>query len=286
MDERKTSSKSARSIFFEPFNEIDVYVEDTAEGYRKIYRELLNKVFEGKIKIEHVLPLGDRNQVIEECRKNQELGNRKRIYIVDGDLYLINGNDEKSFGLNGLFVLPRYCIENYLIEESAIIEVYYRIDPELDRIQIQSQLDFENWISVNENRLVSLFIIYALCNKYSIKGTVSYKVSKLFANQGQARGEICEIKNKSRIEELSKTLVDKIGQVRFDQEKKELEERIFKVSDKMIKFVSGKDYLLPLLIDKVKHFVKGNASTLSVKIGLAEYCDIKELSELKRFVIA
>lgn len=285
MTERTSSSKSARSIFLEPFNDIDIYVEDTADGYRKIYKELLNKIFKGKIKVEHILPVGDRDQVIGECEKNQELGRRKRVYIVDGDLYLINNNDTKVIGLNGLFVLPRYCIENYLIDESAIIEVYYSIDPELEREEIKDRLNYDNWILANEHKLLELFVIYALCNKYSIEGTVSYKVSHLFSTEKQSRGEICEIKNSARIAQLSQLLIDKIGVDNFEKEKKEIYERVTKVDKKMLKYVSGKDYLFPLLIDRLKGFIKNNANHLSIKIGLSTNCAIQELSNLSNYVI-
>src|SRR5579883_2328839 len=143
MLERLVSSKSARAILLEDYNDLDVYVEDTSDGYRKIYKELLNKVFDGQLTIQHILPIGDRNQVIQECYKNQIPNGRKKIFIVDGDLYLLNNTN--IINLNGLYVLPRYCIENYLLDETAIVEVYYEEDPSLEKNQIEVGLDFKNW---------------------------------------------------------------------------------------------------------------------------------------------
>ena len=44
MLERRSSAKVAKSVFYEDFNDIDIYIEDTAPGYRKIFKELLIQV--------------------------------------------------------------------------------------------------------------------------------------------------------------------------------------------------------------------------------------------------
>ena len=123
MFERTSAAKSAASIFYEEYNDIDIYIEDTAKGYRKIFKELLNKALDSKFEIDQVFPIGNREEVIAECEKNQLNSGRKRVYIVDGDLYLLNGNDRDD--LKGLFVLPRYCIENYFFSLTSISEIAY-----------------------------------------------------------------------------------------------------------------------------------------------------------------
>ncbi len=285
MLERRVETLSAKSIFFHDYNDIDIYVEDEAEGYRKIYKEILNKIFDGKLKVEYILPLGSRNNVIKECGKNQNLGGRKRLYIIDGDLYLINGNDNKTNGLKGLFVLPRYCIENYLIDEKAITEVFYIQDNDYEREILANKIDFPNWISANETKLFELFVIYAICNKLNISNTVSYKVYQLYSTNNDEKGLVCETKNAIRIEELSKKIIAVIGEENFLNEKRNIIDKIGHERNKMIRYVSGKDYLFPLLIERIKTIIKITSSNLNIKMRLSQHCDVNELSEIHKYII-
>ena len=281
MIERKLKSKSARSILFEEFNDIDIYVEDSAVGYKKIYKELLNKAFENKVKIEHIIPIGDREQVIKECRNNQDNINRKRVYIVDGDLYLLSVNQPNP--INGLYVLPRYCIENYLVSKNSLIKVLYEDEPELEKNEIENRMDFQEWLSKNEKPLLSLFILYSLCKRYCPEiQTVAYKVNKLCSD---ATGTVCPIKTEKRIIELKSHLENKIGKIKSEKEISILEEKLEKEENTFIKYISGKDYFLPLLFARIKNKVRSTSDPLNLKLRLAIHTEFNDLKTLPDFVI-
>lgn len=53
---RRLAAKSASSLFYEEYNDVDIYIEDTAEGYRKIFKELLNKALGTNFNIELSIP--------------------------------------------------------------------------------------------------------------------------------------------------------------------------------------------------------------------------------------
>ena len=178
MHDRGAAAKSASSLFYEEYNDVDIYIEDTAEGYRKIFKELLNKALGTKFKIEQVFPLGNRDEVIKECKKNQESNGRKKVYIIDGDLHILNNAPEPA--LNGLYVLPRYCVENYLFCENAIYQTADEEEWEMELEQIKDKINFNSWLTENESLLLDLFILYAICYKHTPhEQTVGYKVSKL-----------------------------------------------------------------------------------------------------------
>lgn len=281
MIERSISARSAKSVFYEDFNDIDVYIEDTAIGYRKIFKELLIRAFNNTISLEQVFPLGNKEQVIEECKKNQNNKRRKQLYIIDGDLHLLC--ETNPIELKGLFILPRYCVENYFLDKIAIIDTIDEEDPDLEKDTIESKLDFENWIRDNDTQLVKLFIFYALCFKHipSLQ-TVGYKVSNLCSSDN---GIVCPQKIAIRINELNNKLLEVITAENIEKEYHSFFNKI-KVDDiKVLRYVSGKDYLMPLLTTRIRSFAKFPPNDLSTKIRLAKRVDVSELSDIKKYVL-
>src|SRR5690242_18796316 len=78
------------SFLFRRYNDIDIYVEDTAN--RNMYEVLFNRMLEGHAKVERIFQLGGREAVIASCKNDQQDTHRKRIYIVDGDFDYLLGN--------------------------------------------------------------------------------------------------------------------------------------------------------------------------------------------------
>ena len=232
------------------------------------------------IYIEQVFPLGDRGQVISECEKNQVSTGRKKVYIIDGDLHMLNGDIPNH--LRGLYVLPRYCVENYLFSETAICETADEEEPEIDLSTIQSTLNFDNWVSDNENLLLELFIIYAICFKHIPKEqTVGYKVSKLCSSN---TGVVCPTKIETKIQELKSKLITFFGEERLNTEIEAIRERIRDTDKKLLRFVSGKDYLLPLLVTRLQSFLKFPTNSLAVKMRLAKRTNADELKEIEDYI--
>lgn len=276
---RNTAAKSAVSIFYEDYNDIDIYIEDTTHGYKKIYKEIINRALKN-FKIEQVFPLGNRQSVIEECEKNQEKNGRKKIYIVDGDYHLLNNSSNPE--LKGLYILPRYCLENFFIDEAAIVETANEEDHTNDYLSIQKILEFNSWVSHNQH-LINLFIIYSIIFKYiPEEKTIGYKVTN-FCNDSS--GIVSETKILEKIKELKQKIKDKIGE---DQLIMEIETRnniVSKHPNALVKFISGKDYLLPLMKARLKSLIKFNPSEISLKNRLSKRCDIKELDNIENFII-
>lgn len=182
MLERGLAAKKARSVFFEERNTIDVYIEDTAKGYKKIYKCILNRLIGEKFVVSDVFPLGGKSHVLKAWKSDTNKRNRPRVYIVDGDLSLFFG--ERLCG-NGLYTLPYYCLENVFICKESLLQILVEEDPEREYTEINELLNFDEWINKNSRLFFDLFIMYALISKYNaVTPTINYSISNLIDDMG------------------------------------------------------------------------------------------------------
>lgn len=291
MINRREESKSARSVLLEDFNEIDIYIEDTAVESKKIYTQLLNRVLDGLYSIEDVIPIGSSSKVIAEWVKHKKnKDNRPKIFIIDGDFIHLNKNLDKLIpnefngDYTGLYVLPRYCIENYLIDESAIIEVIHDEEAVDERMAIKKKIDFNEWIIANQDLLINLFIIYSICIENNVpEKTIKFKVSDLVdASNG------CVSRNLvlKRIEHLKSKILSSKGTLNIEEEVGKRDAIINRAEKVLLKYVTGKDYLFPLIKQRINlHYNIQHISKISLKIRLAKQCDLSELVDLHKNIM-
>lgn len=273
--ERSTKGKHAKGVFFRNVNDIDIFIEDTSIESEKVCTILFSKIFEGKYQIGKVFSLGGKTKVMEECEKRQTREDRIRLYVVDGDLDLLTGAIVPDY--KGLLSLARYCVENFLIQENAIAEILDDEELKKSKEQILEEFGFDDWITTNEEILFNLFVEYALVKKHcSNEPTVSYSVHKLAIPKEW--GVVDIEKTNLRIETMSTSVINEIGQERYDLEKREIIERAKPFwSSKLIKYVSGKDYILPLAIMRMKKITKFDVNSKVLKVRLAKKADVEEL---------
>lgn len=276
--ERSLSGKIAKAIFFQDENELDIYVEDTEIGSEKIYSIIITRLLGSKFKINRVFSLGGRKAVIDTCNAFADKNDRKRLFIIDGDLNLLCG---EHLTIKNLYTLNMYCYENLLIDDSALISFMDDEDANTSIDEIQRQLGFDNWINKNEGLLINLFVYYGLCHIFlpSIQ-TVGIKYSNyISSDSGFVDADIVNTK----ISELDEMLRHDIDSSLLDNEKKKLEKNI-SLYCRPIDLVSGKDYLLPLAILRMKKITKFTYKNESLKIRLAKKCNLAPISNLLKFV--
>lgn len=289
MIERSIKSKSAVSVLHEDFNDIDIYVEDTAKESKKIYSEILSRVFDNKYNIDNIIPLGGSLNVIKEWRDNKSnTDNRLKIYIIDGDYHNINESigellgEEANKDHRGLFILPRYCLENYLIDFNSFIEIIYEEIAEDNRDFISDTLNLENWFNINNQILQDLFIYNSICISYKVPvKTSKFKISELM---GPLPGICCDVLVEKRIDHLKSKIKDKSIDIDIFEEYEIRKERLKDLN--FIYVVTGKDFLFPL----IKQYISDkynclNMSQISLKIRLSKTCDIDELIPIKNNLI-
>ncbi|MGX3557475.1 DUF4435 domain-containing protein [Klebsiella pneumoniae] len=278
MLERSLAARKAKSVFFEERNTIDIYIEDTAIGYKKIYKCILNRVLGEKYLINDVFPLGGKSAVIQSWEQNNNKRNRPQLHIIDGDIQLLNGIRKCEVGL---YTLPYYCIENNFLCEHSLLNILVEEDPEREREELSQLFNFSEWNQLNIEPLIELFIVYLLSQKHIPHiPNVHYQISKLVSDN---TGVVDNQKVKSRISELEKEIKKMIPEKNYIEEKNAIYAAIdgdFNIK----KYISGKDYLLPLIITRMKSIVNTRISNITLKHRISQYCSIDDINDIENYI--
>ncbi|EPQ3971573.1 DUF4435 domain-containing protein [Acinetobacter baumannii] len=274
---------SANNIgyFYFSLQDINIYVEDTAKGSEAIYKALVSNLFPDK-KIRSIICLGGRSDVIEACKAKKN--SIKELYIIDGDLNLLY---EPKIKMKGLFNNGVYCVENYMVDESAlatILEETLVLEPEIAK----EKLSWSDFVTSMKNAFLEPFILYAVSHLLKCpEKTIKRFDSKTWINHSVKKGEYKspnqEVINKS-ISELKMRLINDYSKVVVDNNIELIRNKINKLSDEeIINFISGKNYLLPFVCNYLGH--KGVSLNVipidSLKYRLIKASRHKELEKLQ-----
>lgn len=280
---RNLKARVAKATFYDEYNEIDIFIEDTAHGYKKLFLKLVQRVLGPDYKVENVFPLGGRLEVLESCRHDQAPRDRARLFIVDGDLYLLCGESECT-NLRGLYVLPRYCIENHLICSESILSILEQEDAEKTYEVLEQHFDYSGWVSINKDKLIDLYLEYAIAKKIAPSlQTVAFGYSKLISSNS---GEIDQTKVENRISTLRSDIIEISGEELYETTRSQISSLIDYNEDSLLRFISGKDMLMPLLMMRSKRLVNFKAPNLSIKMRIADVCNLESLSSMPEHVYA
>lgn len=289
---RKFSFESLKAIprFFAYRNEIDVYTEDKHSD-KEFYRALFERLTEGKVKINDITPLGCKASVLKAYDEQDEKSQRKKLFIVDGDLDLIIGTNRKPE--KNLVVLDSYCIENYIIDEVAGIEIIYYSDGISDKSNISKRLNFNKWIGYNKVDLINLFLNLAILRMYG--GGPKIKSASQFLKSDKKQVILDKLAIQQYSKEVKNQIIDLLQNEGYPSPE-ELYESEFKkliamwgYSNKtLLRVASGKDYLVHLFQHRI-NFNIGKSKMMfpkqSFKLFLANHCELERLEYLKRKLI-
>lgn len=273
-------SQRLTSTFRAYRNDIDIYTEDN-EKDKEFYKVLFRRLLKKEIIINDITPLGCKDTVIKRCNEEPDNG-RKKIFIVDGDIIFIHGNNLPS--LKNLYVLKGYCIENFLIDKDTIIHFIYMNCGTKPIEQISDELDYESWLNTYTSKFIDLFIHFAIVNLnggyFTIFNANKYHLKKgedLVFNEDLVKSDIILLKK-----EILKLTTEK----EYFKQYKQLTKRWTSCVENLTTIVSGKDYLIPLLLLKTKQFKKSNAapSLEEVKFQLLHSSSLQKLSDLKNTI--
>lgn len=278
--ERSDVAKSARSVFFEDVNDVDIYIEDTAAGYSKLFSIIFSRVFEGKYRVKKVFPIGDRNSVIRQ-HGNHSRSERPSIYIIDGDLFILAGDIVESGP--GLFKLPVYCIENLLCDHEAIVDVLDEEESVIARENIVEIFDYDDWVDNNCELLFQIFIEYSILFKLdSTVATVSFPVREFVTSE---KGSLSSEKVYKRIEDLRLHSISVVGEAQYEVIRNVMLSQFIDEPGDKLRIVSGKDYLFPLLKMRAKSIVKTRISDINFKQRIAKRCGLAPVSQISNYVL-
>lgn len=275
--------KSSNNIGYFYFNlqDINIYVEDTAKGSEAIYKALISNLFPDR-KVRSIISLGGRKEVIETCKAKKNT--LKELYIIDGDLNLLY---EPALKIKGLFNSNVYCIENYMVDETAlstILEETLVLEPNVAKANLQ----WCYFLSSMKDAFLEAFIVYAVshslqCSEKTIKRFDPATWIDHSVKKGEYKSPKQEIIDRS-INELKDRLIADYGLEIFQEKINKINELIGSMDDEdIINFISGKNYLLPFVCNYLgsKGVPAGTIPLESLKYRLIKVSEHKELIKLK-----
>lgn len=273
---RGLAARYAEAALHKNYNDVDVYVEDTAEGYRKLYSIILSRLVTGNgVALDRVFPLGTRADVI---RAAIEAGasDSEALFIVDGDLYLLTGEFDTL--PEAVAVLPRYCIENFIADPAAMIDVLYEDDPELGFDEIAGRAGYEGWYAESLEQFRSLFILFGVCH-YLRSGiqTVSLGYRSIC---GGKNGDVDPEKVAEIVDNITVRLNEMFGADRVEAAKRIVEGNVDLEKCFLTNYVSAKDYVLPLLLMRSRGAAFTRSSNINFKTRLARKCGLQGLEAI------
>lgn len=278
MLELSDEPKRLVSTFLTYRNEIDIYTEDELKD-KEFYKVLFNRLLENKIKINDITPLGGRKNVISRCETEPDNGRRK-IFIVDGDIAIIHGKDIPA--LKNLFVLDAYCIENFVLDKQSVLNFIYLNCASKPKEEIEMELNFEEWLGSYSNKLIDLFIHFAITDYFGGK-------FKLFnANKFHPKENYAEEIVEQDIEKLKSEILLLTSSENYEFKYKELKNQWTNCVSSLMTIVSGKDYLIPILLFKTQCYKKSKAlpTVEEAKFMLAQNCNLDRLAKLKEVLVS
>lgn len=240
MIEYSDESMLSYAALYSDYNDIDIFVEDkTLVG---VYEYIFKRLIGNAARITSITPLNGRKGVLECARRLKSDRSRKRFFLLDGDFHWVKKRVPK---IRDVYTLKCYSIENLIIEREAVVNVAHLHTPGQRRDAIMAQIPEEFLLDIAD-AFFHLFALYGFHGEVNGEmQTVSYSAIRLCSNTRE--GIICPDLTKRRIRELVSYLrangkISGIKAYRTLLNNMKSRDRLF-----VQKFVSGKDYILPIV---------------------------------------
>lgn len=278
MIEYTTAANQLCSVFTQYRNTINIYTEDEQKD-KKFYKTLFSRLLKNTgIVINDITPLGSCSHVIEAC--SQDTDSHPKLYIVDGDIHLMTSPKSKQ---SHLYVLDRYCIENFLIDKDSYYKVFDDLDFEHEEETIKELVDYDNMLNNAINPMMELFCHFAVSQ--DILGVFRLK----HVTQIMKGGMIDHTKLINEEAYVKNDVISHSGitSERFHQLLLEKQALYSATSENLQKYVSGKSYLMPYVIEYTKEILNQNIGITKEgwKYHFSKYCQLEPLEGLKMAII-
>jgi hypothetical protein len=154
-----SAALAARDIFVFQFNDILIYVEDADREnfYQNVFRRLLPN-----LKVENFLALKGKKNVLKHYGEASALP-KPSFYLLDldyDDLLDIRINNKN------LIYLKKYSIENYLTEESSVVELIISENPTVKRGEILANIKLDDFLERSVEKMRPLIRAFFLNQKF------------------------------------------------------------------------------------------------------------------------
>lgn len=258
------------SYLFRPFNDIDVYVEDTT--CLGLYEMLLGRMLNGKAKVSRVFQLGGRARVIEACKSDQAARRRRRLYIIDGDFDAIEGHNAAP-KLKHIYQLKTYCSENLVVSDNAVHEVARGTLTNSAAAELATKVNLPLYYS-QLMKLGDLLAIYIVARRLdpTLK-TSGYNVARFTRRSGKSV-TLDEDKIAARVAEIKQNLENGHSKRIVEAELKRAQHLVSARQDAVLRLLSGKTYILPFLHDFLRYRADYQGSRDQLAVQLSRFCEL------------
>ena len=279
MLEYSAAALAVRPQFFAPYNDITIVVEDTAG--ENLYTQIIKRLIGDKLAIYSVLGVGGKTQVLQRFESNGTTSSQMEFYIVDGDFDELIGRTCPSSRY--FYRLSRYDIESFLIEEIAICIVAEEERPRKNLEQHRDALQIYNWESETVllwSRLVSCMLLLQRIGDGELKMDLGVETY---------RSGDDVVPDKSKIESAiarvfqSQSMLDRET---FERDLETMASSLGETHSERLRWVSGKDVLIPLATRLLRRHTGRNFRTESLCFRLAKHCEFLELQELRQRILS
>ncbi|MFZ3173810.1 MAG: DUF4435 domain-containing protein [Thiobacillus sp.] len=268
-----TEALAARDVFFDEYNDVNFYVED--EEQENLYHLVLGRLFPA-IRITQIFPLNGKSNVLAHAKDLSNLSRASRsVYILDKDFDDLLGIKADQ---NNIFYLQKYCIENFLLDENAFIELAVEAQPRKKREAIRSTIKFPDFLQETVQSLNLLFRLFFVVQALDLGLRNCRGAPELFSVKGAAHIIDPQAVEKYRIEVQEKAL--QLGKFKTEVEFSNFLDAVFPKNAEKDSNISGK-YLLALAGHHVKRSLSwGNVSLDSLTYRLARHSSLLGLESL------
>ena len=271
---------TVRPRFYSPYNDVTIVVEDT--NAENLYTTIFEKIFGNTVRIKNVLGMGGKTHVIERYQNRMGLqSSPPEIYLVDGDFDEIVG---RSCPASATFYrLKRYDIESFLVEERAICLLVEEEKPLKNAHEHGEILQLSEWKREVIDRWHHLAACAALIQESDGPDINMQQNATRYTTGNDALPDIDKIEQE--IDRVKRNQPN-IRRGDFDRLLAQMQARMGQTHRDRIRWISGKNVLIPLTIKKLNSYTRRNFSKESLCFRLAKNCEFRDLTEFRDLVTA
>ena len=271
---------AVRPLFFGPYNDITIIVED--EGKEHFYTEVFQRLFQDDLRITKVLGVGGKTQVLARMAESgDDFIGTPEFYVIDGDFgELIHEPVPNS---RYFYRLRRYDIESYLVEETAVCTVAQEQFPRSSIAEFKSSLRVDAWVAEVVTASIDIAACAALLQELGDREThFSQSIEphlngdSIMPDGSTIQGDIGRVAN----EQIT------VSPKEFYNLLEGMSKRIGMSHTERFRWISGKHILIPLVIRLLRSKTKSNLKKDSLCFRLAKYCEFEGLVELRDRILA
>ncbi|WP_298327448.1 DUF4435 domain-containing protein [Asticcacaulis sp.] len=244
--------------------EWELYVEDVSQV--NLYRFLMHAAIGKDLPKWFPIPLGGRQQVINRAHAMAAKSDKRRLFLIDADMSIIMKGPRTK--IKNLHQVGAYCIENVVFELNSLAKVVSEHSAAHCPEDIHEVCNLQEAVHVAKRYLLPLFILYAIARKLApTVASVSNGIGR-FYDPKALRVKRDQLRLVRR--EIIKECIDNSNKNKFLQEGRKIRSLIS--TENWNKYVSGKDYIIPLFHNHCKNYTQYTGSRCQLARSLARHC--------------